>query len=527
VARVAGDPGLRSALTDPRVHRRGGRAVLAVKAKSAGRIQGVVHDRSQSGETVFMEPREAVELSNRLSGLLSDEHEEITRILVELTRDVLAAEPAIRATGECLAELELAVVGAAFCVEYDAQVPLLPGEVGREGGRGEGRETGLFLRDARHPLLVEQVRRGQLEEVTPIDVRLGSDFDLLVITGPNTGGKTLALKTVGIAALMTRMGLPVCCREQSRVPLYRGIVADIGDEQEISQNLSTFASHLVRIREALERAGPGTLCLLDELGGGTDPDEGAALGNAILEHLLLRRTPAVVTTHLGRLKEFCFRNARAENASVEFDAETLAPRYRLLVGTPGESNALAIARRLGLAPELLESARARLERRDQEVVELMSQMRDAREHTEQLRNTAESKLDALEERDRDARARGEELERRSERLETEAQRALDERVRDARRALERARTFLDQVAAAPAAGLREALSDCDRALSGAALTERRQTFLQGLRKGQLVFVPRHNQRCVIAKVDRNRGEVTVQLGNLKMKVDFDELADRS
>ena len=518
VARVAADPALRSILTDGRVHRRGGRAVLAVKAKSSGRVQGVLHDRSQSGETVFVEPREAVVLSNRLAVLRADEHDELTRILVELTRGVLDEEPAVRGAAEGLAELELAVIGGAFCEAYGARVPELAG--------GDV-EPGLSLRAARHPLLVDQQLRGELDAVCPIDVRLGEDFDLLVITGPNTGGKTLALKTVGIAALCTRMGLPVCCAEGSRVPLYDGLVADIGDEQEISQSLSTFASHLVRIQQALERAGPNTLCLLDELGGGTDPDEGAALGHAILEHLLERRTPTVVTTHLGRLKEFCFRNARAENASVEFDAVSLAPRYKLLIGTPGESNALAIARRLGLETELLDRAAARLERRDRDVVELMSQMRDAREHTEQLRTTAESKLEELARRDRDAQQQQEVIERRSELLEDEAQKALEERVRDARRALDRARAFVAQVPAGPAAGLRAALEECDRALSGAALTERRESFLRGLRKGQLVYVPRYEQRCVIARVDRGRGQVTVQVGKLKMKVGFDELADRS
>jgi len=517
VARVAADPGVRAVLSDPRVQRRNGRAVLAVKVKSLGRVPGVVYDRSHSGETVFVEPRDAVELSNRHAELVADERREVTRVLVEVTREVLAGEDAVRAAAEGLAELELAAVGAAFCERYDARVPRLA---------GEGEEPGLSLRGARHPLLVEQALRGELAQVCPIDVRLGCDFDLLVITGPNTGGKTLALKTVGIAALSARLGWPVCCAEGSRVPLYDGVVADIGDEQEIRQSLSTFASHLVRIREALDRAGPGTLCLLDELGGGTDPDEGAALGNAILEHLLERRSPTVVTTHLGRLKEFCFRNPRAENASVEFDARTLAPTYRLQIGTPGESNALAIARRLGLAPELVERARARLDRRDREVVELMSQVRAAREHTERLRSTAESKLDELERRDRDAAARQEELARRGELLEQEAQQDLERRVRDARRALECARSFLDQVPAAAGRGLGEALAACDRALSGAALSERRREFLQGLRKGQLVFVPRYHQRCVITRVDRGRRHVTVQVGRMKMQVGFDELADR-
>jgi DNA mismatch repair protein MutS2 len=379
------------------------------------------------------------------------------------------------------------------------------------------------LKAARHPLLVEQQRLGRLDEVVPIDVRLGGDFDLLVITGPNTGGKTLALKTVGVAAHSVRMGWPVCCAEGSSVPLYRGLVADIGDEQEISQSLSTFASHLVRIRAGLERADAHTLVLLDELGGGTDPDEGAALGYAILSHLLERGVPTVVTTHLGRLKEFCFRHARAENASVAFDAASLQPLYRLLIGTPGESNALSIARRLGLSPEVLARASERLERRDREVLELMAQVRGAREHTERLRSEAEQRIEGLtrsrEELDRE-RAR---LDERGELLEVEAQRALEERVAEARRVLAGARGLLAQLPGPAAKERARELDLADGALGGASLTDRRRAFLGGLKKGELVWVPRYRRRCVVARIDRAREEVTVKLGNLKMAVPFDEV----
>ena len=509
VERVGARPEVRSVLTDAAVHRRAGRWVLAVRARSAGRVKGVIHDRSQSGETAFVEPREAVELSNRRTEVLADERAELGRLLVEVTRDVLACEESVVRAAAALAELELALASADFCREYGARVPELSDE--------------LVLRSARHPLLVEERRQERLEQVVPIDVRLGGDFDLLVVTGPNTGGKTLALKTVGVAAWSVRMGWPVCCDEGSTVPLYDGIVADIGDEQEIRQSLSTFASHLVRIRDGLARATPRTLVLLDELGGGTDPDEGAALGHAILEHLLQRGVPTLATTHLGRLKEFCFRNARAENASVEFDALSLRPLYRVRIGTPGESNALAIAERLGLDRGLVARAAQRIERRDREVAELIAEVRGAREHTELLRTEAEDRVQELDRARHELRAREQELERRGEQLEAEAQHGLEERVRDTRRRLAAARGLVEQLPGEVARELDAALEGADRELSGASLTDRRQAFLGSIKKGQLVYVPRYKQRCLVTRVDRGKRQVTVRLGQMKMTVEFDEV----
>ncbi len=363
-------PDVRTVLSDPNPMRRGGRPVLAIKAKSAGRIHGIVHDRSQTGETVFVEPREVVALGNRHMELVSDERREVERILSELTREVLRHEPEIERAAAALAELELALVGARWALETHGRVPLLP--------REKGAADGLLLRNARHPLLLEQQRIGRLPGVVPIDLRLGGEFDVLIITGPNTGGKTLALKSAGLFALCTRMGLPFPCEQGSTCPLYDGIVADIGDEQEISQSLSTFSSHLKRIREGLERATEATLVLLDELGSGTDPDEGAALSEALLEVLLTRRSHTLVSTHIGKLKEFAFRHPRAENACVEFDAVTLAPCYQLIVGMPGESGALVIARRLGMPAAIVERAKERLVRRDEELTKLMADMRHAR-----------------------------------------------------------------------------------------------------------------------------------------------------
>ena len=407
---------VRASLSDGGVHRRAGRPVLAVKAKMSGRVKGLVHDRSQTGESVFIEPQEVVELGNRLAEARADERREVERILVELSRDLLAGRDVIDGAAQRVGQLEVALASAAWAASVGARPALIPGE--------EGASDGLLLRGARHPLLIAQVQRGALEEVVPIDLRLGVDFDMLLITGPNTGGKTLALKTAGLFALMSRAGLPVPAEDGTTIPLYDGIAADIGDEQEIRQNLSTFASHLVRVSDALERATPETLVLLDELGGGTDPDEGGALGTAVLERLLTARVPTLVSTHIGKLKEFAYRHVRAENACAEFDHETLAPRYRLMLGTPGESCALVIARRVGLSESVVEVARQRLERREGELEALMSDVRSARMAAEETRLGAEAELARARERSRVVDEREAVLERRIDQLEREAQKGV-------------------------------------------------------------------------------------------------------
>jgi DNA mismatch repair protein MutS2 len=502
---------IRAVLSDIAPHRRGGRPVLAVRAKSSGRVPGIVHDRSQSGETVFIEPREVVLLGNRLVELESDLRREIERVHLEATRAILEHEAAVVESAERVGRLELALVAARYARQAGARIPRL---VGREG---------LVLKQARHPLLVEQVAVGRIPEVVPIDLRLGDAFDLLLVTGPNTGGKTLALKTTGLAALCVRMGLPFPCGEGSAMPLFDGIVADIGDEQQIAQNLSTFSSHLARIKEGLGRATANTLVLLDELGGGTDPDEGAALSEALLEHLVALRAPTIATTHIGKLKEFAFRVARAENACVEFDPQTLLPRYRLIVGTPGESGALVVARRLGLPAKLVERARERLEKKDAERESLFAQVRHAREKAEELRSAAESQLKSAAEVQRAAALEQQAVERRSELLETEAQRTIEERVRAARARIQELRPRLEQAPAALRKELADALLAIDADLSGAALSEKRQAFLDGLKEGQFVFLPRLRQRVPVKKLDKKKRTALVLLGGKPMEVGFDEI----
>ncbi len=311
--------------------------------------------------------------------------------------------------------------------------------------------------------------------------------------------------------------------EGTTVPLFERVAADIGDEQEIRQNLSTFASHLVRIKDALARADGDTLVLLDELGGGTDPEEGAALGEAVLEDLLARGVPTLCSTHIGKLKEFAFRHVRAENACTEFDVQSLEPMYRLLIGTPGESGALVIARRLGLPQAIVERAGGLHERREGELADLMEEVRVARTAAEELRAGAEQRLDEARERIRELEDVRGDLDRRGEQLEAEAQKGIEERVRDGVRKVERARSLLSQIPKETAQALAGVLDELEADLTGASLSERRQAFLSSLRKGSLVYLPRYRQRVLVHKVNGAKREVVCKLGNMKLRVTFEEV----
>ncbi|MHC4262869.1 MAG: endonuclease MutS2 [Planctomycetota bacterium] len=515
---IANRADLRAVIADGqagRVHSRGGRMVIAVKAKASGRVRGIVHDHSQSGETAFVEPEGLVPLGNDLATARADEHREVARLLVEWTRAVLDRREGIGRAAGSLAELELSVIGTRFCRTYAARPLEHP---------AEGEPAVMLLRSVRHPLLAEQERSGELDHAVPIDLRLGDPFDVLVITGPNTGGKTLALKTAGLAALMARLGLPMPCAEGTRVPFYSAVSADIGDEQEVQQSLSTFSSHLARITEGLRRSDERTLFLLDELGGGTDPAEGAALGAALLEHLARRRVPTLASTHIGRLKEFAFSRARVENASVEFDAQTLRPLYRLIVGTPGESRALQIAERLGFDHTVLSDARRRLERPSEESARLMDDLRSAREQSERDRAAAEERLAAASARQAELERHAGELEVRAGALADEAQVQLEGQLREVRRGIEALRARAAQTPA-PHRGALEALaSQLEGALATGALTDARQSFVDGLKKGALVYVPRYRKRCPILRLDRDKGRVVVRLGKRELELTLDDIS---
>jgi DNA mismatch repair protein MutS2 len=374
IKRLLRDPELRRILRYPNATVSGDHYVLPVAVNHRHKVPGVVHRTSSTGETVFIEPAGVANLSAERAVLKGDEEREVHRIHRRLSGDVARVARPLGVALDVMARLDFVTAKARYSRDYHMYAP----DVNTEGH--------LWLRQARHPLLEHLFRQdgppGNGEPgprtVVPIDVRLGFKFNLLVITGPNTGGKTVTLKTTGLLCLMAQSGLHVPASEGSSVPVFRQVLADIGDEQSLEQSLSTFSSHMSRIAGILRTADAHSLVLLDELGAGTDPTEGAALGRAILDGLDRLGCRAMVTTHLGDLKTYAFTNERAENAAVEFDVETLRPTYRLHIGQFGMSNALKIARRLKLPHDLLRRAHRYLRRRQRRAPELarLQQLRE-------------------------------------------------------------------------------------------------------------------------------------------------------
>jgi DNA mismatch repair protein MutS2 len=394
IRRLLRDPELRKILRYPNATVSGDHYVLPVAVNHRHKLPGVVHRTSSTGETLFIEPAGIANLSAERAMLKGEEEREIRRILRRLSGEVARVAKPLTYAIDILAHLDLITAKARFSRDYGMYAP----EINAEGQ--------LWLRQARHPLLLHLFREererpasaGGSEdkpaddarpprEVVPIEVRLGLGFNLLIITGPNTGGKTVCLKTTGLLCLMAQCGMHVPAGEGSNVPVFHHVLADIGDEQSLEQSLSTFSSHVSRIASILHEADARSLVLLDELGAGTDPTEGAALGRAILDELDRIGCRAMVTTHLGDLKTYAFNNERAENGAVEFDVETLRPTYRLHIGQFGMSNALQIARRLKLPRNLLRRAHRYLRRRQRRAPE-MAQLQQLREEAEKAREEA-------------------------------------------------------------------------------------------------------------------------------------------
>ncbi len=367
-------------LQEPIITQRGGRYVIPLKAQFKGKIPGIVHDQSASGATLFIEPLSTVELNNNCRELQLKEKREIRRILAGLSDKIGRAADQITRTVEALAELDLAFAKAEYAEELGAVAPELVPFRPRKDSPNPG--ATLYLPGARHPLL-------NPETVVPIDLTLDDETYILVITGPNTGGKTVALKTAGLLALMAQCGLHIPAEPGSRLSVFDGIYADIGDEQSIEQSLSTFSSHMNAIIGILKQATNHSLIVLDELGAGTDPAEGSALGRAILSYLLEQGITTLVSTHHPDLKIFAQTTPGVKNASVEFDPETLAPTYHLVIGLPGRSNALAIAERLGLPEPILERARKMVGKAELRADDMLDQINRMRRETRRAREAAE------------------------------------------------------------------------------------------------------------------------------------------
>lgn len=359
------------------------RVVLPLRMEYRGRLPGIIHRTSDTGATIYVEPAAVVELNNRVTELRVSEQEEVNRLLWELAHEVHINEAPILKTLDALAVLDLLCAKVRMARAFSLRLPELRPE------------PMLDVRGARHPMLMELFAQraedpAQRLSVVPIDYRLGLDFSMLILTGPNTGGKTVALKTIGLLTQMFQAGLPVPVGPGSVMGIFQNVLIDIGDEQSMQQSLSTFSAHMRRLLEMLAKAGPQTLVLIDELGAGTDPDEGAALGAAVLDELRLRGARVVATTHLGALKSFSLQREGVENACVEFDVETLRPTYVLRIGEPGRSNAIAIAQRLGMPHKLIRAAEANLSRHARQLRAALDETARVKRAAEKARSDAHS-----------------------------------------------------------------------------------------------------------------------------------------
>ena len=384
------------------VTQRGGRYVVPVKAEFRGEVPGLVHDTSASGATVFVEPMSVVEANNEIRVLRSDEQEEISRILLELSGEAGSFADSIIESYQYAVQLDLIFAKAQVAYKMKAVVP----QVGEDGK--------IVLHSARHPLIAK-------DKVVPTDITLGVEFDTLIITGPNTGGKTVALKTIGLLTLMAMCGLMLPVGEGSRVSVFRHILADIGDEQSIEQSLSTFSSHMVNIIKIFQVADNSSLILLDELGAGTDPVEGAALAEAIIQELRYKGARLACTTHYAELKAYAIQTAGVENGCCEFDVATLRPTYRLLIGVPGKSNAFAISQRLGMAESIVNRARELVSRESNAFEQVVGRL-------EEDRRAMETQMEEL----RTSAAKAKESAQEAERLKEEAQSQAKKEVERAR-----------------------------------------------------------------------------------------------
>lgn len=373
---------------EPFITEREGRYVIPVKADFRKEIKGIVHDISNTGATVFVEPWETVELGNELRQCVIEEKQEAERILAALSANVGANESDICRNVALLAELDLVLAKARYAEKVHGTEPIITSNK-NNGKNSQGIKTGVLkLIGARHPLL-----RGK---VTPLNVEIGQDFSTLIITGPNTGGKTVALKTIGLLTLMTQAGMPIPASEESCIPIFDGVFADIGDQQSIEQTLSTFSWHIGNIVRIIHDSTQNSLVLLDELGISTDPGEGSALARAILLHFLSRGTMTVATTHYSDLKAFAYTTPGIQNASLDFDPVTLSPTYHLTTGIPGLSNALSIASQLGLSQEIIAAAREMLSQGSQEMDSLLADLVSERQKLEALNSELEKDKNKVE-----------------------------------------------------------------------------------------------------------------------------------
>ncbi|WP_418792226.1 endonuclease MutS2 [Phosphitispora sp. TUW77] len=494
---------------DPIVTKRGDRYVIPVKQEYRGQFPGIIHDQSASGATLFIEPMSVVEKNNELRRAAAEEKQEIIRILTKLSTQVSTYKDEISSSVEFSGQIDLIIAKGKLSQDMDAGTVKI------------NDDNYINIIGARHPLLPGKA--------VPVTIRLGRDFRTLVITGPNTGGKTVALKTVGLLVLMVQSGLHIPVEPGSETGIFSAIFADIGDEQSIEQSLSTFSSHMTNIIGILSHVKSDTLALFDELGAGTDPTEGAALAMAILDYLHAKEVRVIATTHYSELKAFAFNRPGVENASVEFDIKTLQPTYRLNIGQPGSSSAFEIARRLGLSEDIISAARESLSGEDIKVTELIRELEDNRKTSEDDRRETERLKKEVQRLKDEYERKLADMSRKRAEIMSKARIEADEELRKAR--MEADGLIQEIKDAAKGAGQQElaraqnARSRLKRLRAADNMDDNKANgeVPERVKSGQEVFLPKYSQHGIVISEPDANGSVGVQVGMMKLVLPLTEL----